>query len=60
MEWWNGFFSHPFCLLVCLFYGLVFSLPALIFRQSCVFVAMEQIKTANTVLTRIHMKYVAS
>ena len=41
VEWWNGgmdFFSHPFiCLFVyqLLFYGLVFSLPAFIFRQSC-------------------------
>ena len=58
MEWWNGFFLIYFELL---FYGLVFSLPALIF---CVFVVVvvvfadfnsttyrEQIKRANTVLS---------
>ena len=30
VEWWNGFFSHPFCLLVCLLTTVV----RLIFRHS--------------------------
>ena len=55
VEWWNGFFLIYFELL---FYGLVFSLPALILYVFVVVFAdfnsttyKEQIKRANTVLS---------
>ena len=55
VERWNGFFSHPFCVLVCLFQAILFVCMCVCFVNFNSTHYKGQIKTANTVLTRVHL-----